>query len=357
MAAVTPDVLAPAAFRPGGFTRFLAWVDRLRWHGWWLYVALFVVFVAWSETIAWAAGIVPVGTIDRFLAPGAFYAPYILAAIAYVNGYADRALKTFWPATGWPDSERPIWRRAFLSSPTGYGIPTFIVAVAIAVVGFANASAAVLAPNAPTLSDTSRAILFIAYFPPSLLGYWCALLAFLHTARQLRLVARIHHDAQKIDPFDRAPVYAFSGLTVRTGLAYLFSGYYTLVVNGAFQQNNVAGLSVLVIVFVLSGACFIVPLLGIHGRLVAEKDVLVHDVEVRIGKLGDEMYRRVDAGQFDGVKTITDSLAGIATLRDRIARLPTWPWPPNVLRGFLSALLIPVVVYIVSRLIGGRVGV
>jgi len=41
----------------------------------------------------------------------------------------------------------------------------------------------------------------------------------------------------------------------------------------------------------------------------------------------------------------------------RIARLPTWPWPPNVLRGFLSALLLPVLVYVASRLIGGQVGV
>jgi hypothetical protein len=69
------------------------------------------------------------------------------------------------------------------------------------------------------------------------------------------------------------------------------------------------------------------------------------------------MNRRVDEGQFDGTKAISDSISGVATLRDRIHRLPTWPWPPNVLRGLLSALLLPVIVYIASRLIGGHVGV
>jgi len=144
---------------------------------------------------------------------------------------------------------------------------------------------------------------------------------------------------------------------VRTGVAYVLVAYYSLVVNGAFVAGNVASLALLALVFVFGVACFVLPLLGIHDRLVLEKELMLRGVEARLRRLGDEMYRRVDEGQFDGTKTISDSIAGVATLRDRIARLPTWPWPPNVLRGFLSALLIPVIVYIASRLVGGQVGV
>jgi hypothetical protein len=208
-----------------------------------------------------------------------------------------------------------------------------------------------------SVDGTNRLIVFVAYLPLGLAGYWAGLLAIAHTVRQLRLVARIHREALHVDPFDRAPVYAFSGLTARTGLAYVLLGYYSLAANGAFLQGNVATLVVLVGIFVLGVACFILPLLGIHGRLVGEKDVLLRGVEARLGRLGDEMYRRVDAGEFDKTKAVSESIAGVAILRERIARLPTWPWPPNVLRGFVTALLLPVVVYVVSRLIGGNFGV
>jgi hypothetical protein len=175
--------------------------------------------------------------------------------------------------------------------------------------------------------------------------------------RQLRLVVRIHRDATRIDPFDRGPVYAFSRLTVVTGLAYVVIGYYGMAINGAFQAGNVVSLATLGSTFAIGLITFIVPLWGIHDRLVDEKALLLGEVERRLGHLGDEMYRRVDAGEFDGTKAVGDSIGGVNLLRERIARLPTWPWPPNLLRGFLSALLIPVIVYIASRLIGGQVGV
>ena len=189
-----------------------------------------------------------------------------------------------------------------------------------------------------------------------MLGYGLVVAATVHIARQLGLVARIHREAQAIDPFDRVPVYAFSSLTVRAGLAYVISGLYALTVQGSFQEGNLVALPVLAVTFGAGIACFVLPLWGIHERLGREKEALLRDVEARMGRLGEEMYRRIDAGQFDGTKVVSEALAGVGALRERISRLPTWPWPPNLMRGFISALLLPVVVYIVSRLIGGRIG-
>ena len=46
----------------------------------------------------------------------------------------------------------------------------------------------------------------------------------------------------------------------------------------------------------------------------------------------------------------------LITLRDRASRLPTWPWPPQLLGGFVSALLLPVVVYLLTRFASTLVG-
>ena len=63
----------------------------------------------------------------------------------------------------------------------------------------------------------------------------------------------------------------------------------------------------------------------------------------------------MDASSLPGVKDVTDALGGINATREQIARLPTWPWPPQVLRGFISAIALPVLVFLLSRYVGGQI--
>ncbi|HET7182760.1 MAG TPA: hypothetical protein VFI15_11050 [Candidatus Limnocylindrales bacterium] len=340
-----------ASYRPGFASRVAAWVDTLPLRGLWVFPVLAAVLLLWGHVVLWVSGRLPVGAIDLTVATGVLYAPYGLAVFVIANRVALRSLNAFWPATGWPDSERPTWAYRFVTLPRGADVIALAIGTLLAIGTIASASDAFLGPR-----DT-RWALVVALVPSLVLGYGAFPLIVVHTVRQLRLVMRIHREATAIDPFEREPVYAFSRLTVVTGLAYVIIGYYGLVVNGAFQSGNAASLAVLAGSFAVGIVTFIAPLWGIHERLVHEKELLLREVEARLGRLGAEMYRRVDGGEFDGTKAVGDSITGVNMLRDRIGRLPTWPWPPNVLRGFLSALLIPVVVYIASRLIGGNLGV
>jgi hypothetical protein len=337
-------------YRPGVLSRVLAWVDALPGHGWWVYPLLFAVLFAWSHGVLWASGHVPIGSTLQVVTVSLFYPPYTLAAIALINRSADRALAAFWPATGWPDEERDAWRYRFINSPAGFGLAAFAFGVIVAVIAFFSASAAVFG------TGDDRLVLFVAYLPVAALGYAVVLLAFIHTTHQLRLVARIHREATAIDPFDRVSVYAFSSMTAVTGLAYLASGYFTLVFNGAFQAGNFVALVVLVTLFAIAIACFVLPLWGIHDRLVDEKQVLARDVELRLSQLTEDMYRRIDGRELEATKAVSDALVGVAEIRKRISDIPTWPWRPQVLSGFLSALLVPVAVYVLTRALGNQLG-
>jgi hypothetical protein len=331
-------------------SRFVAWVDALPGHGWWVFPLLAVVLFAWSHGVLWATGQVPVGSTRPVIAVSLFYPPYTLAAIAAINRSAGRALAAFWPATGWSDDEREVWRYRLVHSPAGFGLPACAVGVTVAVIAFFSAPAALVG------TGTDRLVLFIAYLPVAALGYTLVMLAFVHTTHQLRLVAQIHREATRIDPFDRVALYAFSSMTAVTGLAYVASGYYTLVFNGAFQAGNLVALVVLTTLFAIALACFILPLWGIHERLVDEKQVLARDVELRLSKLAEEVYRRIDAGEFEAAKAVSDAVVGVADIRKRISEIPTWPWRPQVLSGFLSALLVPVAVYVLTRAVGSQLG-
>ena len=351
MAPATVPAEPPAAYLPAGFSRLLTRIHELPAHGWWVYPLLVPIQIAWSHGLLWGSGILPVGTFDLVVAFGAIYGPYTLAALAYINGVARASLRSFWPATGWPDAERARWAYALTTSPTGYG---GVILVAGALLAFGGLVAAPL--GVVPGDDARRPIVFLAYVPTLFFGYATFVAALIHTVRQLRLVSRIHREATAIDPFDRAPLYAFSRLTVQTGLAYILVGYYALTVNGSWQFGNVVSLIPLATVFTIGIAAFVLPLLGIHGRLVDAKEQLVRAAERRLDTLGAEMYERVDSRDLDATKLIADSLGGVRALRDRIDRLPTWPWPPQVLRGFLSALFVPVVVYVISRLVASGFG-
>ncbi len=341
----------PAPYPPSVVSRALTWIGELPAGGWWLFPCLVVADIAWSHAVLWGAGVLPVGTFDPLIVSGAVYGPYTLAALAYLNRVARRALKSFWPASGWPESDRAGWSYALTTSPKGYGAVIVVLGVILGV-GFFLAVSSSAIPG----GGSGRLAAFAAYLPGLVFGYSMFVAAVIHTTRQLRLVSRIHREATAIDPFDRVPVYAFSRLTVQIGLAYAVVGYYALTVNGSAQFGNAISLLPLAGTFAVSIAAFIVPLLGIHGRLVDAKEQLLRAAERRLDVLGQEMYASVDSRDLDRTKVIADSLAGVRGMRDRIDRLPTWPWPPQVLRGFLSALLLPVIVYVVSRLAASGFG-
>jgi hypothetical protein len=151
-------------------------------------------------------------------------------------------------------------------------------------------------------------------------------------------------------------LYAFSRLTVMIGLAFALAVYYSFTANAAFQAGNLPSLAFLAATTTFSIVAFVAPLWGIHGRLVRAKEALRLDVERRVNHLAAEMYARIDAGDFAATPALTDTLEGVTKLRERVERLPTWPWPPQLLRGFVSALLLPVVVYLLTRAASSFVG-
>jgi len=169
------------------------------------------------------------------------------------------------------------------------------------------------------------------------------------TIRQLPQVGALHRDATAIDLYDTGPIHAFSRLTVQIGLGYVFVAYFTLIANATFQLGNAISLAALAGGIIIGVACFIVPLWGIHGRLTDTKAELVRGVNARAEALQSELYRRVDTSDLAGVADVSDALAGIRATREEIGRLPTWPWPREVLRGFVSAVLLPVVVFLITR--------
>jgi hypothetical protein len=335
---------------PGPVGRTVEWLLARPWRGALVVVGLFIGQAVWAYAWLWSGDRVAAGTFDWTALVLAVYAPTALGGAAIGLHIARRGLAAFWPATGWPDTERADWARRFMATPARYEWAALLIGGVGGVLALAAAPASVLGPA------TGRLLVYVAYAPPFLLGYSLSLVGLVITVRWLRLIAQIHREARAIDPFDRAPLYAFSRVTAIIGLTYAAVAYYSFTVNGAFQAGNLPSLAFLGASTVFGVVAFVAPLWGIHNRLVREKDRLLLDVERRVTRLAAELYARIDAGDFAATAPLNATMSGLTTLRERVSRLPTWPWAPQLLRGFVSALLLPLVVFLLTRVASNLLG-
>jgi hypothetical protein len=341
---------AAVPYPPSALNRLFGAIERLPLGGWWVYPLSYLALVAYHMVSLWLTGSRPVGSVSLDGLDGLAYGPYTLAAAHYFTRVAGRAIEVFRPASGLSDADYDRRRYELTTLPAGRLWVALVIGALVALGSVVFASPAALAPYGGTPQ-----IALVVLGPAVLFGYAMFPVVAYQTMRQLREVERLHRDAPALDLFDTAPIYAFSRLTAQIGLALVLLGYYSMTVNATFQAGNVVSLAIVGGTVFVGVACFILPLWGIHGRLVAEKAKLVRGANLRGQALQEELYRRVDGSSLSGVKDVTDALGGIHATREQIAKLPTWPWPPQVLRGFISAIALPVLVFLLSRYVGGQI--
>ncbi len=59
-----------------------------------------------------------------------------------------------------------------------------------------------------------------------------------------------------------------------------------------------------------------------------------------------EFSRRVAGGDLEGAGRLGDALAAATAIADAASRIPTWPWRPETLRAFVSAVLLPIALWV-----------
>ncbi|MBF8290094.1 MAG: hypothetical protein HW391_1062, partial [Chloroflexi bacterium] len=98
-------------------------------------------------------------------------------------------------------------------------------------------------------------------------------------------------------------------------------------------------------------AVFALPLLGMHRRLVAEKDRVMGAADGRMRDLLGELNEAIDARVTDRVEGLDRTISALRHEREILAKLPTWPWSTGTIRGFASALALPITIFLLQRLL------
>lgn len=179
-----------------------------------------------------------------------------------------------------------------------------------------------------------------------------AVYGFVH---MLRLMNHIYTVYTRIDLFYPDPLYGFSRITAFLGLSVTFAEYAWLLTSPGILTQPL-GQALAVGVPLVAGIIFLVPLLGIHGKLVDEKGQRQAELAACVDDTITKLHRAVRDGKDAETDKWSKTLQSLNLAEQRLDRIPTWPWRPETPRLMATALLLPSILWFIQRFLGRMVG-
>jgi hypothetical protein len=96
---------------------------------------------------------------------------------------------------------------------------------------------------------------------------------------------------------------------------------------------------------------FVVPLFGIHRLIAAEKSRRSEGVNALLDKALGDLHSRVEQGELSDAGAVNSHISSLLAEREVVARTSSWPWAPETLRGFVTAIVLPVGLWMVYRVL------
>lgn len=192
--------------------------------------------------------------------------------------------------------------------------------------------------------------LTVMIFATGLISFSIGSAIYYHSFRQLRTVNQTVKMARRFNLFQLDPVYAFSRVTSLIGISWMIMLSLTLL---AFPIDLLEApvLAILVLQAVLAVAAFALPLWFVNRRLVTEKRRLLSDLNHRVELTLDRLHHSIDKNELGELDQINSVITYLNTERDILARIPTWPWRAGTLTGFLSAMVLPIILFLIQLII------
>ncbi len=333
------------AYRASWVDRLIYWIKRLPIPSWLFYLGVFSIITIYINIGFWVNGYNQISLHDSmflFRIMG-IYPISLLAAIHYIDNTARRSFDDFQPALGKSETENAQLRYELTTMPSP---PCWIATL----IGTAFTLLVVFLADYKTLIKISP-FAFGGYLIASIFGFSLMWVMVYHTVRQLRMVSRIHGSATKINLLHFGPLYAFSRLCAVTGLFFILVLYFDLVFN-PYTLTNPGLLFLNVLILPLTAiACFILPIEGMHRRLVVEKHLLQREVNQRLETSMNHLYLQVDSGDMREADAMNKTINSLIATRDLISKIQTWPWKPETSAVFFSALTLPIIVFLIQTLL------
>ncbi len=356
--AASPDSTDTRPYSPSWVDAITGVIDRAPGPTWLAYLLLLLLACLTASTEGWIAGVSSFPAIDPWQASYGVYFIAPLAVIHYLDGVAGEAWDQFRPATNLVADAAARVRYELTVTPARPALALLVFGYLANTAWFAADPAGTQIAGQPVLY-----VLLRVFFE----GFISAVLFVLvfHTIRQLRIVSSLHRSAVAIDLYHPTALHAMSRLTARS--AFLFIALAVMIdlpYPGTSEQIWIETVVLFGLPLLgLAAVVFFLPLRGLHDRLAEEKQKLLgaaaSSLETSIAALHrlviDEAANATDVEASRVAQTRIDALSkaqsALIQEQDLVGRLSTWPWNANTLRAVVSAVALPIALFLLTRML------
>ena len=337
-----------------------SWLDRLtdaigRLPGpyavWYLAIGLVLALV--RSIIGWIDGSYPAGTFFRVHVIDGLIPVYFLLAIHLLDDLAARAMNDYRPRLRGNDHDFETLTYQLTTLP-------WRAALVIGILGFAGGAVYIPLLLSPEDVEASHYLTAASAGVDTVLSALSGLMMVMfgyHAIHQLRMISRIYTRHTDVSIFDAGPMYALSRVTALTSISLLVFTYVYLAFYGDWQINSPSNAVLLGAILVTALLTFVVPLAGAQRLLRSAKRERQSEISHRLESVADALHARADAGQFtDEIDHIGGAIDGLLKERDLVAKTKTWPWEPGAVRAVATAVLLPILIWLITRVLE-RLGV
>lgn len=330
-------------YPPSFIDRFIRFIERLSLPYWLIYLLFFILHSFINHILAWIDGWMPPWTFSSILLTFPLWLWVPLSIVTFLNTIAQATLETFRPLLEMDDETFKRIKHEFTTMPArGVIINTVFWITLFLIVHFLAGEVYVQYG----FGDFMQRLILVE----GLFTYGIGAVLYYHSLRQLWLINHTVQTVKQFNLFNLDPVYAFSRLTAWTGISWVLMAGLTLLV---FPMEITPGLMLgfMVLQVVLALAAFVLPLRFVNYRLVQEKRRLLAEHQRRVESTLARLHQSIDQHELSEVGQLNTAITGLNTERTMLEKIPTWPWRTDTLTGFLSATILPIILFLVQNAI------
>ncbi len=335
------DIRGALSYTPSFVDRFTSFVRRQPLPYWLTYCLLFLLESMVLHVFSWVDGWLPAYSLGPILFMFPLWLWGSLAIVTYLDSLSLRTISEFDPLLHVSTETKRRMRYEFTTMPARSVLLSAILwSVAYILSWFTGFAPAVAVFG---LGPLATWLTFVAGFASFSVGS----VIYYHTVRQLRLVSRTVQMVSQFDLFQLDPAYSFSVLTSRTGISWVVLLTLSLLML-PLELGGMTELSYLILQIALALGAFLLPLRFVNRRLVLEKRGQLAELDQRTKATLVRLHQQIDENDLQEVPKLNDVLKGLTTEREILAKIPTWPWRPGLFAGFLSVVVVPIVLFLLQ---------
>ena len=96
---------------------------------------------------------------------------------------------------------------------------------------------------------------------------------------------------------------------------------------------------------------FLLPLWGIHRKILQQKQRLLDEHFGLVKRVYDKFQHLFQVEDYEAIDKLNQSVDMLKAFKAELEKVPTWPWRTETLQGFLSAIFLPILIWLIQYLL------